>query len=96
MAVIVCKVAEDGMLTSSQPQFEPGDTIQFESDVNVEVLGSVPVAIGVQRAFVLKELVGRPLNGTVQISFLGQGGPPKPAIGPQICLPMIPPPGPGH
>jgi hypothetical protein len=84
MAVIVCKVAQDGTLSASPiSEFEPGDTIQFESASTVCVDGSVPVAIEVQSSFTLQELSGLASSGTVVVSFRG----PKQHVHLHACIP---------
>jgi hypothetical protein len=69
MSIITCTVAEDGTLTPSTVEFEPGDTIRFKSDPRVHLQADLPKEIEVNRAFNLSEISATLHDGTVEITF---------------------------
>jgi hypothetical protein len=95
MAIIKCR-EEDGTLAPSTIEFEPGDTIQFESHQPVYVLAGSAVATQALRSFNLNEISVQAKGGSVsvRIPVPGDSGdreasPPTPKPSP---IPNPPPP----
>jgi hypothetical protein len=72
MPIITCTVAEDGTLTPSTVEFEPGDTIRFRSDHPVHLDGDL-TEIVVRRRFNLDEISAELEDGTVEIDSRADG-----------------------
>lgn len=104
MAIIKCR-EEGGKLAPSTIEFEPGDTIQFESHQPVYVLAGSTVATQALRSFNLSEISVQAKDGSVSVKIpvtADSGDPvtspqkPKPSPGPKPppgeADPRLPPP----
>jgi hypothetical protein len=69
MAIIKCRLAEDGTLAPSAVEFEPGDAIRFESDKPVHVLAGSSVAIQALGSFALNEVAVQKDGGSILINI---------------------------
>ena len=74
MAIIKCRLAEDGTLTPSTVEFEPGDAIRFESDKPVHVLAGSSVATQALQSFTLSEIAVQADGGAVVINIPDRKG----------------------
>ena|SRR5580658_3387823 len=85
MAIIKCR-EEDGTLAPSTVEFEPGDTIQFESHAPVYVLAGSSVATQALRSFTLREISVQAGDGAVLVKVPVQAGSCEPEASPDALI----------
>jgi hypothetical protein len=67
MPIIKCRLQEDGRLTPSSVEFEPGDVIRFESHKPVYARTGGPVAMQVLSPFTLDQVSTETEGGIIRI-----------------------------
>lgn len=71
MPIVKCNLSEDGKLIPSGVEFEPGDTIQFNSDEPVQVDGEPSSPINVKKSFTLDGISAKAQGGGKGLNLSG-------------------------